>query len=150
MLTPPERSRSIWALPKPHQVLPLWYKYKIQSGGYMLSDQVHLSGGSPQGSILGCYLYCSTTQHLNVGLPRPRTALPPPDLDPGDSLDSPPSSPALVSYYGLWTSHLTGTPLARPQHKPRKITCLRILILILRLKTKRRCMVSRTSTILCW
>ena len=39
-----------------------------------LSDPRPLSGGSPQGSILGCYLYCAVTQQLNCRLPtRPTT-----------------------------------------------------------------------------
>ena len=49
-----------------------------------LSELYDLCGGSPQGSILGCLLYCLTSQHLNVNLARgPRTAsLSPPQPDP--------------------------------------------------------------------
>lgn len=38
--------------------------------GNKLSTSKPLSGGSPQGSILGCYLYCTATQHLNLSIPR--------------------------------------------------------------------------------
>ena len=46
------------------------------------SRTIFLHGGSPQGSILGCILYCLTTQQINTRLPRPRlpySAVPSPD-----------------------------------------------------------------------
>ena len=48
---------------------------RVRVGG-TLSPPKQLSGGSPQGSILGCYLYCVATQQLNADLaatipPRP-------------------------------------------------------------------------------
>ena len=48
----------------------------VKVGNQLTSRRV-LSGGSPQGSILGCYLYCSATQHVGLSLPRaaPRTPL---------------------------------------------------------------------------
>ena len=36
--------------------------------GKLLSSPHVLKGGSPQGSILGCFLYCITTQQLNLNL----------------------------------------------------------------------------------
>ena len=36
--------------------------------GKLLSDPRNLNGGSPQGSILGCFLYCIATQQLNLDL----------------------------------------------------------------------------------
>ena len=61
--------------------------------GSHLSGQRRLCGGSPQGSILGCYLYGAATQRLDLSLPRnpedpARTAPAPPDVEaqsPGDS-----------------------------------------------------------------
>ena len=47
-----------------------------------LSDAKQLSGGSPQGSILGSYLYCSTTQQLNADLER-RPNNETPGIEPG-------------------------------------------------------------------
>ena len=47
--------------------------------GQLLSTGKALNGGSPQGSILGCYLYCAATQMLNHSIPftlRPQGALP--------------------------------------------------------------------------
>lgn len=38
--------------------------------GEFLSGGVKLCGGSPQGSILGCYLYCTATQQVNSSLAR--------------------------------------------------------------------------------
>ena len=46
--------------------------------GDQLSSEHGLSGGSPQGSILGCYLYCAVTQQLNTSLLSPQ----PPPLSP--------------------------------------------------------------------
>ena len=42
---------------------------RIKLGGE-LSRERPLSGGSPQGGILGCLLYCLATQQLNAQLPR--------------------------------------------------------------------------------
>ena len=50
--------------------------------GTMFSDPRVLSGGSPQGSILGCMLYCAATQQLNLSLPRPPPRPPEPDAPP--------------------------------------------------------------------
>ena len=36
--------------------------------GNATAEELHLRGGSPQGSILGSYLYCATTQQLGPGL----------------------------------------------------------------------------------
>ena len=50
----------------------------VKVGGE-LSECRKLCGGSPQGSILGCYLYCAATQHLDGTLrPTPTTAIDPP------------------------------------------------------------------------
>ena len=38
--------------------------------GSTLSDRRFLKGGSPQGSILGCLLYCAATQHLGTAAGR--------------------------------------------------------------------------------
>ena len=38
--------------------------------GQEMSACHSLKGGSPQGSILGCFLYCATTQQINVDIPR--------------------------------------------------------------------------------
>ena len=40
--------------------------------GESLSTPRALCGGSPQGSILGCFLYCIATQQIGPGLQRPR------------------------------------------------------------------------------
>ena len=50
-----------------------------------LSEEKLLRGGSPQGSILGCYLYCSTTQRIDGSLPRTRNRRPPIGLTPARS-----------------------------------------------------------------
>lgn len=45
------------------------YSRKMQARvGGQLSKQYNISSGSPQGSILGCYLYCITTQQLGKDL----------------------------------------------------------------------------------
>ena len=63
-----------------------------------LSDCKSLNGGSPQGSILGCYLYCAATQQINLKLPRrpipgaapsPLPDRPAPAALPADDRDSP-------------------------------------------------------------
>ena len=46
----------------------------VKVGG-LLSECRKLCGGSPQGSILGCYLYCAATQHLD-GTLKPATVSP--------------------------------------------------------------------------
>ena len=50
--------------------------------GQRLSSLHNLNGGSPQGSILGCRLYCLTTQQINSELPRPTTINSPPSGGP--------------------------------------------------------------------
>ena len=67
--------------------------------GSTLSDPRPLSGGSPQGSILGCLLYCATTQSLGSGEPPgvlAGTPPMPPSLRTPD-VDSPSSSPPAES-----------------------------------------------------
>ena len=44
--------------------------------GSSLTDPKPLQGGSPQGSILGCYLYCATTQLIAIRRPDPRGVAP--------------------------------------------------------------------------
>ena len=39
--------------------------------GSQLSNKRPLKGGSPQGSIMGCYLYCAATRKLDLSLPPP-------------------------------------------------------------------------------
>ena len=41
---------------------------RVKMGG-ILSRERLLNGGSPQGSILGCYLYCAATQRINLSIP---------------------------------------------------------------------------------
>ena len=58
-----------------------------------LSSPRTLCGGSPQGSILGCRLYCLTTQQLNLSLADTRAPVPalPQNLPmPPPGLDAPP------------------------------------------------------------
>ena len=51
--------------------------------GKELSSGRALRGGSPQGSILGCYLYCAATQHIGLGIRRANRPAPrPPSLLP--------------------------------------------------------------------
>ena len=38
--------------------------------GQEMSSRHKLKGGSPQGSILGCFLYCATSQQINADVPR--------------------------------------------------------------------------------
>ena len=61
--------------------------------GQTLSNARQLSGGSPQGSILGCELYCLTTQQINPALPsvppRPEPSGPPSPPTPGGTPPGP-------------------------------------------------------------
>ena len=52
--------------------------------GSFLSACKDLSGGSPQGSVLGCFLYCLATQQINTDLPAPHLSphRRPPDRPP--------------------------------------------------------------------
>ena len=54
-----------------------------------LTGRRRLCGGSPQGSILGCYLYCSTTRQIRPGLDPPPEASPRPSLTPPPHEDPP-------------------------------------------------------------
>ena len=133
--------------------------------GGKLSDSKDLNGGSPQGSILGCYLYCSATQQLNDSLLNRRSAVPPtpgrptptspastlsgrsPDSPAGFDLldpalwpaDSPASSPAPTP------SALGGIPPLlchpRPTCHPQPTCLLRgcLHLLRLRIARARRC-----------
>ena len=58
-------------------------KMRVKIAG-MLSDPRELRGGSPQGSILGCLLYCLTTQQIgtNLAVRRPLLHPPPAATDP--------------------------------------------------------------------
>ena len=61
-------------------------RVKVGNG---LSNRRALSGGSPQDSILGCYLYCAATQRLNRSLPY----VPTNTAAPEDDVDRSPAAP---------------------------------------------------------
>ena len=67
-------------------------KMRIKIDGN-LSEPKTLRGGSPQGSILGCFLYCITTQQINNSLVPPLDYTAPrrpgPEPPPNPLLDSP-------------------------------------------------------------
>ena len=62
---------------------------KVKVGGEIMNAW-KLSGGSPQGSILGCFLYCATTQQIGPGILE--RGLPP--LGPRQPTTPTPTSPA--------------------------------------------------------
>ena len=61
---------------------------------HLLSTHHALNGGSPQGSILGCFLYCAATQQINLGLrnlgPQPVRTPPPAPPSEGSQPPTPP------------------------------------------------------------
>ena len=65
---------------------------RVRVGG-QLSTRKALSAGSPQGSILGCYLYCAATQMLNHTLPYEPTPMPAPDAGTDDETETGPDAP---------------------------------------------------------
>ena len=70
-------------------------KVKLQDG---LTGAKPLNGGSPQGSILGCLLYCIATQHINTTLPftpLPQSAEADPPSDDSDSEGSEDDTPGM-------------------------------------------------------
>ena len=69
--------------------------------GDILSDPRSLRGGSPQGSILGCLLYCVTTQQLNTSL-LPAGPLPPQPLMMNAALHHTPDQVTKDGEPGLW------------------------------------------------
>ena len=71
------------------------------SDGTLSSPRI-LNGGSPQGSILGCLLYCLTTQQINKDLLPDR--LPPPQLPP------PPTNTSPASPESTLGSHASESP----------------------------------------
>ena len=64
--------------------------------GTTLSDPKPLKGGSPQGSILGCLLYCLATQQLNTSLAAagPHSLVVSPGADPPSPASTPERSPS--------------------------------------------------------
>ena len=62
-----------------------WRSMRVKIGTH-LSDPKQLNGGSPQGSILGSYLYCATTQHMGAELPPPPLGSPAQGEAPPQSL----------------------------------------------------------------
>ena len=61
---------------------------RVRIGAELSAERI-LKGGSPQGSILGCFLYCITTQQIGSNLAQ---RLPAPPRGSGD-VDAPPPAP---------------------------------------------------------
>ena len=85
----------------------------VKVGG-VTSGLRKLSGGSPQWSILGCSLYCNTTQQINLSLATRRLDVSLPaqeDMNGSNRLESSMSSTSTVEDgFQLMTTALTGDP----------------------------------------
>ena len=62
-------ARSLQIIISSHTIIPDWQN--DESLGSQLSNKRPLKGGSPQGSIMGCYLYCAATRKIDLSLPKP-------------------------------------------------------------------------------
>ena len=88
----------------------------IRVGG-QLSSLHKLNGGSPQGSILGCFLYCAATQQINLNLiarPRPLPHIEDPAEPPEEQAAAPPPRTPDSDHEGFGLMDAAVTPISSP------------------------------------